>query len=335
MLMPMHPLHKELRSLQEHSNALRGIRQPDLAGQIQQPWESRVIVGPVLTDYPTQRLAQWREGWWEGLPRVQGGPLGQLPRDLEARLAWRQQQIHQQTREQLRQAEAEGSQRLAKLRIKAAEQFQKERRNLGLDLSLSDAEAQQRATERRAEIWQQIEQQLAREAKRGQAKLQRLREKLKQQEDQAVAATRQELLSRDQQRYSQQEATVRSAQQQLRQMVEEIGEPDWLLPQPVTQPGQSAPTPGTAGELRQQAFAEYEALRAQQIERLTAHKVALTATIAAATRQAAQRVAWEEDIDLHLLPDQSVHGVDVTDVIATRLNTMWTKPESSDTRRGR
>ncbi len=334
MLVPMHPLYEELRSLAEHIDTLRGRRGVEVAAQIERPWESRVVVGPVLTDYPTQGLEQWRRGWESGLGTAQPAPSGELPRDLAARLAWRQRQIHQQTQQQLRQAEAEESQRLAKLRAKVAEQFREERRNLGLDLSLSDSEAQQQAEERREEIWQQIEQQLSEEAKQGQARLERLRGELRQQEEEAMAAAHKEVVSRVAQRYGPEQTSAESAQQ-LRQMVEGISEPSWLPPQAVPPVGADGPAIGTADGLRRQAQAEYEALCAQQVARLTASKATLTRAIAGATRRAARRVAWEENIDLHLLPAERRHGQDMTDMIGKRIRTMWTKQKSSSTERGR
>jgi len=323
--MPAHPLYKELQSLQKHIDALRGVAHLDIAEQVGRGWESPVIVGPVLTDYPTWRLTQWRDAWWQELSPVEPGPLARLPMDLEARLAWHRRQIRQQTQAQLRQAEAEDNRRLAQLRIDAAQRYQTELSNLGLDLSLSNAEAEEQAAQRKQAIGQEIEQQLAAEARQSQARLGQLRERLGQEEERAVAQARQQLLAGSQERGRQLQASVEDVQEQLRQRLAEIGQPQWLPGQPASRPGPLAIDQAEATRRREEAFAEYRALRTQQVARLVARKAALTAAVAAGTRQAARWTAWEENIDLHVLPDEARQGDDATDIIDQRLRLIWPK----------
>jgi len=245
--------------------------------------------------------------------------------DLEARLAWHRRQIRQQTQAQLRQTEAEDNRRLAELRIDASQRYQTELSNLGLDLSLSDADAEEQAAQRKQAIDQEIEQQLAEEVRQGQARLGQLRERLGQEEERAVAQARQQLLARSQERGRQWQASVEDVREQLRQRLAEIGQPQWLPGEPASRSEPLALDQAEATRRREEAFAEYRALRAQQVARLVARKAALTAAIAAGTRQAAQWAAWGENIDLQVLPDEARQGEDVTDTINQRLRLIWTK----------
>jgi len=334
-LMPAHPLYRELCSLQAHINRLRGGAQLDIADDIGRAWESPVILGPIGIDYPMRLLGQRRQDWWENLPILGYGPTIGLPQDLEARLAWRQQQIQQQTAQKLRQAEAEESGRLAQLRIQAKARYQNELNNLDLELSVPDDKIQQKAAQRRQEIEQQITEELSREATRGEDRLQQLREKLKQQENQAVAKARQELLTRSQQRRSEIGAEEGQLRQQLQQGLEMVGEPPWL--EDALAAGRRLPTPQPeeAEVLRDQAFVHWRAARREQLERLIAQRASLTRAIAAGTRSAARRVAWEENLDLRLLPDEQRHGSDMTNIIAQKLATLWSPHESTSVKRSR
>ena len=334
-LMPAHPLYRELYSLQAHINRLRGMAQLDIADDIGRAGESPVILGPIGIDYPMRRLGQRRQDWWEDLPILGYGPTIGLPQDLEARLAWRQQQIRQQTAQQLRQAEAQESRRLAQLRIEAKVRYQNELNNLDLELSVPDEDIQQKAAQRRQEIEQQIAEELSRKAGRGEDRLQQLREKLKQQENQAVAKARQELLTRSQQRRSEMGAEEGQLRQQLQQGLEMVGEPPWLSE--ALAAGRRLPIPQLeeAEALRDQAFAHWRASRSEQLERLIVQRAALTRGIATGTRSAAGRVAWEENLDLRLLPDEQRHGSDMTNMIAQKLAALWSPHESTSVRRSR
>ena len=334
MLMPAHPLYGELQSLQESVAALRGAPRLGVADGLEEPWVSPVLLaGPLFTEYPTRRLHERRGGWQHGLSTLELAPVGQLPRDLEARLAWRQQEIRRQTMEQLQLATGAESRRLAELRINRAKHYQTERANIGLDLDVTDTDIEEHVARRRRELDQQIQQELAEAAKAGQGRLRRLSEQLRQQEQQMGAEAHAELLGRAEQRQSDLEQSVAELHQQLQQQVAAVGEPQWRASSPDQKP-QPAAQP-LSPEMRGQAFAQYRALCETQAARLVARKAALTAAIAQATALAARRVAWAENIDLHLRPEQSPQGSDVTELIRRKLSTMWTGHQPLTARRDR
>jgi len=88
------------------------------------------------------------------------------------------------------------------------------------------------------------------------------------------------------------------------------------------------PPPGEVRESVAQAQGEvlgqYEATRRLQIERLRAGQAALMRAILADTRRAVMKVAFEDNLRLHLIPAGSPVGQNLTAQVHERVRAIWT-----------
>ena len=319
-LMPTHPLYGELRALQERIDSLRGTQPPALAAQIGQPWESPLLVSPAY-DSDIISLGQYQRQWWEDSQPGTGNEPAGLPGDLQARLLWEKDRIDREVQRQLHEAAIRESELLARLQIEAMQRRQGEVSAQELEVGIPADEASEKAEQLRREI---VEQAVAEEGRASQVRLRKLREALEQQKREAVAEVQHELESKAKQRWSHSAVPGRELREKLAQRIEEFSEMVELRDGAVSAPSPSASQVGQAEECRESAQEQYQQAISAQVKRLAARQMALTVAIERATRRAARRIAWEENLELHLLPGDARIGEDLTAQVAEKLTAMWT-----------
>ncbi len=322
-LMPAHPLYAQLSALQEHIAALRGVGWPAVAEEFSRLYDSPVLMPPPASG-EMGGLDQYRNNWLAGKQWDIFGKLQGLPGDLDAQLSWERSGIDREVLRQLQQAAAQESQWLAYLQIEAMLRRQPEVTDQEIDLSRPPAEASKKAEQLRVEI---VEQAIGEEIEASRARLEELRQALGSDRHQSLEEIRDKLQARAEQRQSYTAAASRKLQQQL---AERIGQFTGTI-EPLDKP-MAGPSPGRdilrqAGQQRQHAAEEYERAVSAQVQRLVARQTALTAAIEQATQRAARRIAWEENLDLYLLPGDEKAGDDLTALIAEKLAAMWASPK--------
>jgi len=269
---------------------------------------------------------QYRTNWLAGEQWDIFGKLQGLPGDLEAQLSWESSGIDREVLRQLREAAAQESQWLAYLQIEAMIRRQPEVTDQEIDLSRPPAEASEKAEQLRAEI---VEQAIGEEIEASRARLEELRQALESDSRQSLEEIRDKLQARAEQRHSYTTAAGRKLQQQLAERIEQFAGTIEPLDKPMAGPSPSGDSLRQAGQQRQHAAEEYDRAVSAQVQRLVARQTMLTAAIEQATRRAARRVAWEENLDLHLVPGDEKAGDDCTALIAEKLAAMWASPISA------
>ncbi len=328
-LMPAHPLYGELRALQQHIDALRGLGLSVPATQIGQQWDSPVIVPPVVDEHLDS--LQWYRGQWPALsPPPQPGVLDELPRDLKGRLSWEISRIEREVRQELAEGRAQESQWLAYLQIEAMQRRQGEVSAQELDLSTPADEARAMAERLRQQI---IREAVEEEAKASEERLQTLSETLEKQKQETIAQLERELRERARQRRSYSTGLGRELQEQLANRIEQFVGPVSPYDDLVVGPSPNTEQLLETDHLRRAAEREYQQVVSAQIKRLIAQQMALTVVIERATRRAARRIAWEQHLELRLLPGDSKTGKELTPLVAASLAAMWAPQASALHRR--
>ena len=322
-LMPAHPLYAQLSALQEHIDALRGVGWLAVAEEIARLYDSPVLL-PLPASVEMGGLDQYRDKWLAGEQWDLFGQWGGLPGDLEAQLSWEEGRIGREVLHELQDAAAQESQWLAYLQIEAMIRRQPEVTDQEIDLSRPPAEASNKAEQLRAEI---IEQAIGEELEASRARLEELRQALEADRRQSLEEIRNKLQARAEQRQSYTAAASRKLQQQLAERIEQFTGTIEPLDKPMAGRLPGRDVLDQAGDQRQRASAEYDRAVSAQVQRLVARQRALTVVIEQATQRAAQRIAWEENLDLHLLPGDDKAGDDLTALIAEKLAAIWASPE--------
>ncbi len=321
--MPAHPLYAQLGALQEHIAALRGVGWPTVADEIARLYDSPILLPPPASG-EMGGLDQYRDKWLAGEQWDLFGPLLGLPGDLQAQLSWESSRIDQEVLHQLQEAAAQESQWLAYLQIEAMMRRQPEVTDQELDLSRPPAEASEKAEQLRAEI---VEQAIGEEIEASRARLEELRQALESDRRQALEEIRDKLQARAEQRQSYTAAASRKLQQQLAERIEQFTGTIEPLDKAIAGPSPSRSILRQVGHQHQHAAAEYDRAVSAQVQRLVARQRALTAVIEQATRRAVRRIAWEENLDLHLVPGDEKAGDDRTALIAEKLAAIWASPK--------
>jgi len=322
-LMPAHPLYAQLSALQEHIAALRGVGWPVVAEEIDRLYDSPVLVPPPANG-GRGRLDQYRDNWLAGEQWDIFGELRGLPGDLQAQLSWESSRIDREVLRQLQEAAAQESQWLAYLQIEAMLRRQPEVTDQELALDEPPEVASEKAEQLRRQI---IEQAVAGELEISKARREELRQALEQNKREALTEIRSKLQTQAEQRHNYGAATGRQLRQQLIQRIEQFTGDIASIDKPTIGPVPTAQQLQQAGQDRADAQKEYNQAVAAQIERLVARKMALTAAIEQATQRATQRIAWEENLDLQLLPGDDKVGDDLTALIAEKLAVIWASPK--------
>jgi len=325
VLMPAHPLYVELSALQESIDALRGVGWAAVAEEIAQLYDSPVLMPP-LSSGGMSGLDQYRDNWLSGEQYDIFGELRGLPGDLQAQLSWEEGRIGREVLRQLQEAAAQESQWLAYLQIEAMMRRQGEVTGQELDLSVPPAEASNKAQQLRAEI---INQAIGEEIEKSRARLEELRQALETDRLRALKEFRDKLQTRAEQRQSYGTAASRKLQQQLTERIEQFTGTIEPFDKPIAGPSPGRDILSQAGQQREHAAEEYNRAVSAQVQRLVARQTMLTAAIDQATRRAVRRIAWEENLDLHLVPGDERAGEDRTALIAKKLAAMWAPPISA------
>jgi len=320
--MPAHPLYAESSALQEHIDALRGVGWPTVAAEIDRLYDSPVLVPPPAGG-GMGGLDRYRDKWLAGEQWGVFGELQGLPGDLQAQLSWEGSRIDREVLRQLQEAAAQESQWLAYLQIEAMMRRQSEVTDQELDLSQSAAEASEKAEQLRNEI---IAQAVGAEIEASQARLEELHQALEADRHQSLEEIRDKLQAKAQQRQSYTAAAGHKLYKQLTERIEQFASTIEPLDEPIAGPSPSREVLDQAGQQRQHAADEYDRAVSAQIRRLVARQRTLTAAIEQATRRAVRRIAWENNLDLRLLPGDDKAGDDITALIAEKLAAMWASP---------
>jgi len=324
-LMPAHPLYAQLSALQNYIDALRGVGEPALAEAINRLYESPLLMPPSASS-GMEGIDQYRNNWLAGEDwDIFGGGRG-LPGDLQAQLSWERSRIDRKVLQQLQQAAAQESQWLAYLQIEAMIRRQPEVTDQELDLSESPTEASRKAEQLRAEI---VEDAIGEELAASRARLEKLRQDLETDRGQSLSEIRDRLQASAQQRQSYTAAASRKLQQQLAERIQQFTGTIEPLDKAMVGAAPSVEQLQQAGQQHSDAQKEYNQAVAAQIEQLLAREMALSGAIEQATRRAVQRIGWEENLDLHLVPGDEKVGDDRTTFIAEKLAAMWASPKTA------
>jgi len=322
VLMAAHPLYGALARL-ELASARLGDDEMGLAGGLMGSEFETVTLTETLAYGPNLDSLLQRQGWWAEQYRRHHGLVEELPRDLWARLEWEREDAQRQVERRMREAGAELTRELARLRARLVREQQERLNNLGLDLAGRESDVLRAAEEEQARIWAVIERQveLAREA--GERDLSELRRELEDQADARVARAREQA-----------EETARERREQMAMAGEELhdemgAEMDAVVVADLPAQEMSYdPSPANrqlaAGE---RSWAEAGAAREEVVDRQRRRLLAAQARLRVALKEDTElwalAVARRHDVQLQLLPGGSRVGNDITSSIAGELSRVW------------
>jgi hypothetical protein len=318
-----HPLYGELARLERATSRPSGVA---LRNPIAQPPASeRTLIGGVIAQsYPTPALTEQRKAWEENTGMQLPTDLSTLAPDLQSRLAWERRQIRDRTVTALRSAEADQSRRLAKAREQAIRQRQERLNNLGLDLSITEAESGAQAQAERERILAEVEQVVASERAAADQETAKLRARLRAEEQAGIIEAERRMLRRMAQRVEAPITSTEPFREAMREWLGAIDKPAWVRDQAVSIPSQEGPRlVSEAAQAWSATAGRMDEAGRQQTERLRARRAVLAREIAQDTRAAALRVARERHIDVTFPPLEPAAGRDVTPELRRALHQLW------------
>jgi hypothetical protein len=324
-LLSAHPLYEEARSLGEEIAQLQSGSRPGFLWPA--PWSVPLLSGG-LGPFPEAALRGEAHNWRAGLETAVAVLPPGLPADLETSRQWRYLQIDAKRAHKLAALESAESARLATQREELVRSRLTELTNVGLDLSLPAPQRREEADRKQAAIWAEIEAEMAAETTASKAEVAAEGKALAVEAAAEKAKIEAEILA---------EAEARRRQAQTSPALQDLREDmNKAVEGLVAQDGvgertkQLAGIPPPAGmresgaQAQAQVLAQYEATRRLQIERLRAGQAALMLAILADTRRAVLKVAFEDNLRLHLIPTASPVGANLTAEVGERVRAIWT-----------
>jgi hypothetical protein len=330
-LIPAHPLYPAAQRLGEEISRLESGHPtaPNLA--FPPPWTTPTLSG-VLGDFPEAQLREQWQGWQAGLQTPAALEPPGLPADLEASRRWRYLQVEADQARSLAQVRAQESQRLAQFREQLVRSRLTELSNAGLDLSPEPATGPAANNPQQAQIWKEIEDQVQAEQAKSQARIDAVQQTLaaeaeaKQAEiDRQIQA---EAASRKQQ--AQDIPELGELRQDMSQALSDLVARDGMGPRTRQLAGVEFPSGArqSGEEAQRQSLAAFEQTRQLQLQRLLDGQGVLLSAIVADTRRAVAKVAFEQNLRVHLIPTGAPEGRDLTAQVGERVRALWSGQES-------
>ena len=327
-LMTAHPLYPELRRLDETLERMRRSSAPEEIAFPSPRGGDAFLSVPSAPAFPRglwdYRLATWRES----APPLIPPDTSLLSDDLQVILNWRGREADEKLAADMGVLEQEESRTLAQLRIAAVRRRHEELANLGLaNPEQDDAVALAAADEAARKIWLQIDAEIAAAKTQGDQRLATVRTQKRQAALAALA---------DYERTLQQTMTQRS-KVSVSAGREERAEVETALatmkPEATrTQSAERLVASTGAVTLKAAATAQatrtaYLKVRDRQIHDIADQKADLTRQILDATDAAARAAAFEQGVELRLLPGDEPVGGNVTESVRGALKQRWSSSQ--------
>lgn len=275
-----------------------------------------------LGPFPTEALRREAELWRAGLEPPAVAPPVETPTDLQASRSWRYLRIEVEAARKLGELQNAESRALAERREELVRSRLTELTNLGLPPDADEAQA----AAKRAEIWAGIEAEMAAATQASQRRLLAKQQELAVEAAAAKAKVDRELeeeAARRQQRAESREAGILRGE--MAEAVQALADQQGVQKRArqLTGLGPPAGIRESAVQAQEEVRGQYEATRRLQSERLRAGQAALMRGILADTRRAVMKVAFEDNLRLHLLPAGSPVGEDLTATVRERVRAIW------------
>jgi len=322
VLMASHPMYPTLTRLELAASALSEDDTSSLAGLM-----SRRIEPLTLTEMlgPTADPAALagRQRWWQKRYEAVAGLESELPKDLWAGLEWEREQAAKQVDEQMAEADATLSRRLARVRASRVRQMQETLNNTGLDLTGREADVLEAAEAERQRIWDAINEQVEAEREAGSAELAQLRVALEAEARARVAEAR---LAAEVVAAARAEEMGTSGQELRDEMAGEMGPGTGEAPAGASTSSEPTDANDRLALGRLEIEAAEQARReviVRQGREILAARARLTTKLLRDTETWAVAAARRQGIDLRLLPGGERSGKDVTGSIAAELERGW------------
>lgn len=322
-LISAHPLYSAVRRLGEEIERHRQATPLTTGENISASWEAEGLSGPLPGDYPQQALREDWQAWESGLAAPETSEEGGLPEDLAASRDWRYQQIEADMANKLTRVRTEESRRQARLREQLVRGYLTELTNLGL--GRPPAQDPEQPTRRRQEIWADIQGRLRQEQVQSEARVALAGEQFEADACAKKAQVDAEVQAEAQARREIQMPALLGPQQEMQERVEELVGQSQAGGRQVEVLGAELP-PGVQEESRQareQILAEYEEARQRQLDRFIKSREKLLHDIWDDTRKAVLRVAFEQNLTIHLVPPGSARGRNLTTQVRRRVEEIW------------
>jgi len=321
-----HPLYPELRRLDETLTRLRRVSEPQNVPEPQAATADSFLTAPSAPAYPSDLWSRHVADWRAGVEPLQPPDTSVLTDDLQVILNWRARELEEKLETEMHAAEAEEGRKLAALRIAAVRRRQEELSNLGLrNLDMDDVQALANADEAAKKIWAEIDA----EYRAAKAK-----------SDQALATLRERKHSAAVASLAEYEQGLRNTMAERVRSAVSAGHEDRAAMEAAVKgmaPGIVATGPvatyaSTADAAVDRALAAtrlvravYNQTRDRQIQELARRRADLANQIMDATDATARAVAFEQGIELHLLPGDEAVGSNVTEIVRSALLRRWTQ----------
>ena len=327
-LMTTHPLYPELRRLDETLAMMRRASEPEEIAFPSPRGGDAFMSAPAAPAFPQGlwdfRLTTWRES----APPLVPPDVSQLSDDLQVILNWRGREADEKLATDMGVLEREEGRRLAELRIAAVRRRHEELANLGLrNPEQEDAAALAAADEAARRIWQQIDAEVAAAKGEGDQRLAAVRT----QKHRAALAALADYERTLQQTMAERSKVSVSAGREERAEVETA----LAKMKPEATRAQSAErlvSSTGAATLRATATAQatraaYMKVRDRQIHDIAVQKADLTRQILDATDAAARAAAFEQGVELRLVPGEDATGSNVTESVRGALKQRWSQSQ--------
>lgn len=314
-LAALHPLYADLERIEQSIAELRGAEKPlelpqfALGGRL----GGEYIAGPVVASWPEAAWQQRRQGLAGATcePAEPGPAPQQLPPDLQATVQGRTRQAQREYEAHLLRERAEAEYSVAEASTLAyrdnLEALEQERAaSSGADVR---GAVQAQIDARTAEVWQAQ-----------QARLSGVELQARQRREGRVAAARREAQRQAASRLQPPSEDVGRLREQLAAALTGFEVPGWIERAATRLPTAELPA---AGDARAAAEESRSRAREKQLQSLIECRARVTRELFRATRLAAEKVARQEGIRLHYVPEEQPVGADLTAQIAAKMRKLW------------
>jgi hypothetical protein len=325
-LISLHPLYPAARRAGEEMDRLRSGELPEAPARMPLDWELPLMSGE-LGMFPEGELRREYRAWVAGLKSPTVPATEGLPADLAASQQWRYMQVELATAQTLAEFRGRESQRLAQLRETLVRSRLTELTNAGIVTGVPPAQARETAAEQQAQIWQEIEEQTQAEQQESEHRIVAEKRRLETQARAQKAVIEREI--------NQEAAARRRAAQEIPELAGLRAEMTGRMEEVVAAGGvgerarqvSGAAPPATvrssAEQAREEAFAEYEATRQRQLERLAEGQAATLRAIMQDMRRVVMMIAFRDNLRLHVIPAASPVGRDLTGEVRAKVQAVW------------
>ncbi|MEN6642990.1 MAG: hypothetical protein ABFE08_11130 [Armatimonadia bacterium] len=322
-LMNEHPLYEQYRRLEQEIAALRRPCVVPALSPLFLDMGELIIPGPEPPSFPLEQFTERRHDWELTLLPPPTPPPSDLAPDLAARLRWAEARAKEQTSEQLAAVRNEQDSIVAAVRAKAVRDRQEALNNVGLDLTIKEADLPEATERERRRLWAEIEAEVSAARAAADQRIKAARQRLVQQEARGVAESEAEIRGLMRKRL---EISLKSGSETKSRMSNAI-----TPPQAPPMQRQVAWSPqvsiASAAALRPSVpalAASDQRLRMAQAARLAAQRAKLGSEILEAVAVASQRLAGLQGMTLSFPPGERAAGRDVTEQIRPQLRQMYT-----------